>query len=88
MQAKDVPELPVLHFLSQASGWATHWKFEGLTMPSVADAMPDCTPEKVRLAKMKALLKRGLVCGCPCGCRGDWEISDAGRVYLTEREAG
>ena len=51
------------------------------------DLLPDCccdespalevptdTPEKVALAKMRSLIKRGLVDGCPCGCRGDFEL--------------
>jgi hypothetical protein len=30
-------------------------------------------PEKVVLAKAKRLIRRGLVDGCACGCRGDFE---------------
>jgi hypothetical protein len=31
-------------------------------------------PDKVVLAKAKRLVKRGLISGCTCGCRGDFEI--------------
>ena len=31
-------------------------------------------PEKVVRAKAKRLIKRGLIDGCACGCRGDFEI--------------
>lgn len=34
-------------------------------------------PEKVLLAKAKRLIKRGLIDGCACGCRGDFEIATA-----------
>lgn len=30
--------------------------------------------EKVLLAKLKRLIKRGLITGCACGCRGDFEL--------------
>ena len=31
-------------------------------------------PDKVLLAKMRRLIKKGKVKGCACGCRGDFEI--------------
>lgn len=31
-------------------------------------------PEKVVLAKLRSLIKRGLLAGCACGCRGDFEL--------------
>lgn len=31
-------------------------------------------PPKVVLAKMRALLKKGLISGCGCGCRGDFVV--------------
>lgn len=39
-------------------------------------------PAKVALAKAKRLIKRGLLNGCACGCRGDFELTDAGRELL------
>lgn len=33
-------------------------------------------PAKVTLAKARRLIKRGLITGCACGCRGDYEITD------------
>ena len=39
-------------------------------------------PPKVVLAKLRALNKRGLLDGCTCGCRGDWEMTEAGREFL------
>lgn len=35
-------------------------------------------PENVVLAKVKRLIKRGLVEGCTCGCRGDFQIRRTG----------
>jgi len=31
-------------------------------------------PTKVANAKAKSLIKRGIITGCTCGCRGDLEI--------------
>lgn len=91
MQCKDIPDLPILQFLDRcrdAEGhpvWAT-WG-EGYSMPTVRDAMPSDTPEKLQLAKMSQLMRRGLVVGCDCGCRGDFELSAKGiRVVEFEKE--
>lgn len=46
------------------------------------DLFSENTPNKVVRAKMRALVKRKLVGGCDCGCRGDFEITDAGLVLL------
>jgi len=46
--------------------WISHWTLG-------PDWFPD-VPEKVVLAKLRKLLKRGLVAGCACGCRGDWRV--------------
>lgn len=79
MQAKDVPDEPVLAFLAvlpaHADGSERRWATWGPGYAhSVANAMPEGTPEKVQLAKMAALIRRGLVDGCTCGCRGDFEL--------------
>lgn len=31
-------------------------------------------PWKIVLAKARKLIKRGLMDGCPCGCRGDFDL--------------
>jgi hypothetical protein len=81
MQCKDIPDLPILQFLAAHEGrWCTH--FESVHMPSVLDAMPKDVPEKLAHAKMDMLHRRGLVDGCACGCRGDWEITAEGRQEL------
>jgi len=40
---------------------------------SVAARCAD-VPEKIVYAKLRRLVKRGLLTGCPCGCRGDYEV--------------
>ena len=83
MQAKDIPELPILDFLvglplGQWAGWGCCSRYD------VRKAVPDGTPAKVFLAKMRSLIARGLVSGCACGCRGDFEITIKGRELLED----
>ena len=85
-QAKDVPDLPVLVFVEQHGGIGCNWfaNDDGSPMGerSVGHAMPAGTPPKVMLAKMRGLIRRKLVGGCGCGCRGDFKITDLGRQFL------
>lgn len=39
-------------------------------------------PTKVIMAKMRALIRRKLIDGCACGCRGDFWVTEKGREYL------
>lgn len=42
---------------------------------------------KVFLAKMRALVRKGLVNGCTCGCKGNFELTEKGlKVLKAERE--
>lgn len=83
MQCKNIPDLPILQFLAKQNRWTTHYDSNPERgMPSVGTAMPPNTPIKLRLAKMGMLIRRGLVSGCTCGCRGDFEITDKGRALL------
>jgi hypothetical protein len=79
MQCKDLPELPILERLEESKKPLTHWGFNDLFQEDI--------PDKLRLAKMASLLRRGLVDGCSCGCRGDWEITLKGtRHYYSLKE--
>ena len=82
MQAKDVPEVPILWFIAAQNGKWTNWFDPDLFDNSVRRAMPVGTPEKVALAKMRALIKKGLVDGCGCGCRGDFRLTDKGSTFI------
>lgn len=39
-------------------------------------------PWQVILAKASRLIGRGLMGGCDCGCRGDFELTELGREFL------
>lgn len=85
MKCKDIPDEPVLRFLAKRPGEWHNWCFGN--DKDVHQAMPEGTPEKLVLAKMRTLIRRKLVKGCDCGCRGDFEISDQGLAFLQSRSA-
>ena len=81
MQAKDIPADAILaevrrHNEGKCGGhppfrMEPHWAFWW----DLYAAFPDW-PEKVIMAKGRRLIKKGLLSGCPCGCRGDLELPD------------
>lgn len=75
MKTSDIPDEPILRVLSKLQGtWSSHfWTKE------LIETFPvEIRETKLVLSKMRSLHKRGLVGGCACGCRGDWEITDKG----------
>lgn len=96
IQCKHIPDADVLNYLADRQGeWTGLWDghFNGReneihmgkligVVSDVYNAMPEGTPSKVALAKMRTLHNRGFVGGCPCGCRGDFEITDKGLDFI------
>ena len=81
-QCKDIPDKPIMEFLLKNKGHWCNWYFEDDR--DVRNAMPkNLASEKLILAKMRQLMKRGLVDGCSCGCRGDFEITPKGEEWLS-----
>ena len=81
MQCKDIPDKPILQFLGSLNGDWANW-FGNDYANSVTRAMPVDTPPKLALAKMRMLMRRGLVHGCPCGCRGDFVLTEKGAAVI------
>ena len=79
-QCKDIPDRPILEFLLSHKGKWCNWYFGDER--DVHLAMPESTPDKLVLAKMRMLIRRGVVTGCSCGCRGDFEITEKGEALL------
>jgi hypothetical protein len=82
-----LPDEDVLHYLATRQGqrtclWYGHFKDSDPDIGDVYYAFPAGTPQKRIFAKMRSLYKRGLVKGCPCGCRGDFEITDKGLALI------
>lgn len=80
MQCKDIPTIPILIHVKKHGGIGCSW-FSG-DERDVVNAMPRGTPEKLRFTKMKNLIHKGLIDGCPCGCRGDYELSTKGEKLI------
>lgn len=68
MDHAGLPGTPIGPWHGPASRW------------SLADRLG--FPDRVVLAKMRALIRRGLVKGCACGCRGDFEPTDEGKSLI------
>ena len=83
MQAKDIDDLALLKFIDrkqiELGTWVSVWDME----PPYSEL-----PDKLFRAKMAKLIKRGLLDGCTCGCRGDYELTEAGRDYIAQHAAG
>lgn len=82
MKTSDIKDADILNFLADRQGsWTSLWYGHFGKESDIQDvywAFPEGTPDKICHAKMKSLYKRGLVGGCDCGCRGDFEITDKG----------
>ena len=68
IQAKDVEDQAVLDVIGRVNDeghWAMVWDLNA-AFPAV--------PPKVLLAKCRSLIKRKLIEGCACGCRGDFYL--------------
>lgn len=83
MQCKDIADEPILTHVATHGGIGCNWFNLENNPRSVIYAMPLDTPEKLVLAKMQKLIKRKLVDGCCCGCRGDFEITPKGLEFIT-----
>lgn len=76
MQAKDVTDEQMLEALAKVRGihgvprWSSLWDVQRW----LKDAHD--VPAKVTLAKLKSMVKRNIIRGCCCGCRGDFELID------------
>jgi hypothetical protein len=80
MQCKDIPDKPILEFLLQHKPKWCNWYFGDER--DVHKAMPENIPNKLVINKMRQLIRRGIVTGCGCGCRGDFEITPKGEELL------
>jgi hypothetical protein len=84
MKCKDIPDKPILSFLAKNPDKWHNWYFGNEF--DVGLAMPANTPEKLKLAKMRMMIRRGAVDGCDCGCRGDFVITEKGLSELNQTE--
>lgn len=77
MKASDITDTDMLRAVlrdqsERGSIWACTWTL----------AEREGWPTKVAAAKLRKLKQRGLLEGCDCGCRGDWELTPEGARTL------
>lgn len=92
MKASDIPDSLILEFLyPQQGSWTMLWddntfscwiNLDDKEVRKYVDIVPAGTPNKVLRAKMRSLVRRDLIGGCDCGCRGDFEITDKGLALI------
>jgi hypothetical protein len=84
VKASDIADATVLRLLATPRVCATDHVYDGLGWWSRWDVCARFPgyPERVVIAKLRRLMTRGLVAGCLCGCRGDFELTAAGRDSL------
>lgn len=86
--AKEVPErllLSVIECLGLLTPskperpyrWTFWWDIQDSLKANGVEA-----PEKVLRAKLAKLVKRGILDGCTCGCRGDFWVKDTAVLPL------
>jgi len=56
---------------------------DGHAMPSLSAVVPD-VPERALEMMLSRMMRDGLITGCDCGCRGDWEILGPGEDMLRD----
>jgi hypothetical protein len=82
MQAKDLDDRAVLAKVREMAGpddkWVMSWEL----------ATAFNVDLKLMLAKARGLIDRKLLDGCPCGCRGDFELTTAGTAFLQAASSG
>lgn len=97
--ARDISDLTFLRAVARCQdpipggGW--YWAMRDDVTRVLGGLAPDANvsgyevpgvPWKVVLAKFRRVKGRGLVGGCDCGCRGDFELTPAGRALLAAQE--
>lgn len=78
IKCSDIPDSNVLEILNKTQGkWTSLWN-------SDLGEYFSQYPPKIAFAKMRQLYKKGFTGGCPCGCRGDFEITDKGLDFINK----
>jgi len=82
MQCKDIKDTPIIEFVNKHGGIGCTWFNDNPR--SVRHVMPKMIHDKLILAKMRKLIKRKLIKGCACGCRGYFEITGKGKDFIND----
>ena len=86
MQCKDIPDRPILELLAARSPEKTELS-KNTSGQSIEDVVSESVPKRLLLAKMRQLIRRGLVDGCSRGGCGDFAITEQGRQEVRRQIA-
>jgi hypothetical protein len=89
LQTKHLPDEPMLLFLliSHRGGTSSCTSFPGFPDSIMGVYLPSI-PWKLVLSKAASLIRRGLISGCACGCRGEFRLTWKGLLQLWGRFPG
>ena len=77
MQCKDIDDAALVRFIAdkqrELGAWVCVWDLA----PPYSEM-----PGNLFRAKMGKLISKGYLTGCNCGCRGDYEVTVKGIVFL------
>ena len=76
MQCKDIPDAVFLNAVrSTPSIGSSNWRMRWDVRTQLESTLGHI-PENLFLAKAQRLMGRGVLGGCPCGCRGDYHLPE------------
>lgn len=81
-KAADIPDERLLRAVLEVWEEKTMW-----TNTSDLEERVPGFPPKVLVAKAGQLIKRKMLSGCTCGCRGDFELKQRGMDFLLDCDA-
>lgn len=75
LQAKDIPTQRIIEVIKEQYGvyGGCNNDLQTSSLWDIQGALAEFPP-RVVLAKLSSLLKRKMIAGCDCGCRGDFEV--------------
>jgi hypothetical protein len=71
VKASDIPDKAILDVIDAMP--VTQYGYKRWALVRDLEAVLPEYPRKVILAKCRSLIKRKIIDGCTCGCRGDFE---------------
>ena len=78
LKASDISDALICQTIYNCGGTSEfNWAWTMDIFPALSNF-----PEKVVLAKLRKAIKKGLAKGCTCGCRGDFYLTDQGKLLL------
>ncbi|MCX4886064.1 hypothetical protein [Streptomyces sp. NBC_00847] len=76
MQCKDIPDAAFVDAVRARAAGSAHWAMAWDVLEELEETVGP-VPRNLFFAKARRLVARGLIGGCPCGCRGDFHVPEA-----------